>query len=57
MILEPITLTVDSTIGDALKLMKENKIGGIPIVTADHKLAGILTNRDLRFENDKRKKS
>ena len=56
MIIDPITLTVDSTIGDALRLMKENKIGGIPIVTADKKLAGILTNRDLRFETDKRKK-
>jgi IMP dehydrogenase len=56
MILDPLTLTVDSTIGDALKLMKENKIGGIPIVDVEHKLAGILTNRDLRFENDKRKK-
>ena len=56
MILEPITLTVDSTIGDALRLMKENKIGGIPIVDVENKLAGILTNRDLRFETDKRKK-
>ena len=56
MIIDPLTLTVDSTIGDALRLMKENKIGGIPIVTEDNKLAGILTNRDLRFENDKRKK-
>jgi IMP dehydrogenase len=56
MILDPLTLTVDSTIGDALRLMKENKIGGIPIVDVEHKLAGILTNRDLRFENDKRKK-
>lgn len=56
MILDPLTLTIDSTIGDALRLMKDNKIGGIPIVDAEHKLAGILTNRDLRFETDKRKK-
>jgi IMP dehydrogenase len=56
MILDPLTLTIESTIGDALKLMKDNKIGGIPIVDAQNKLAGILTNRDLRFENDKRKK-
>ena len=58
MIIDPITLNIDSTIGDALKLMKENKIGGIPIVDAAKKLVGILTNRDLRFEgNSKRKVS
>ncbi len=56
MIIDPLTLTVEATIGDALKLMKDNKIGGIPIVTAENRLAGILTNRDLRFEHDKRKK-
>ncbi len=56
MIIDPITLFVDSTIGDALRLMKENKIGGIPIVDHTHKLVGILTNRDLRFETDRRKK-
>ena len=56
MIIDPITLLIDATIGDALKLMKENKIGGIPIVDANQKLVGILTNRDLRFENDKRRK-
>ena len=43
-------------IGDALQLMKENKIGGIPIVDNTNKLVGILTNRDLRFETDKRRK-
>src|SRR5512138_4029286 len=47
MIIDPITLTVDATIGDALRLMRENKIGGIPIVDSGGKLAGILTNRDL----------
>jgi IMP dehydrogenase len=56
MIIDPITLSIDATIGDALHLMKENKIGGIPIVDNTHKLVGILTNRDLRFETDKRRK-
>jgi IMP dehydrogenase len=56
LIIDPITLHVEATIGDALKLMKENKIGGIPIVDKEQKLLGILTNRDLRFEDDKRKK-
>jgi IMP dehydrogenase len=56
MIIDPITLTVNSTIGDALRLMRENRIGGIPIVDKDQKLAGILTNRDLRFEEDKDRK-
>jgi IMP dehydrogenase len=56
MIIDPITLLVDATIGDALRLMKDNKIGGIPIVDKDQKLVGILTNRDLRFEEDKRRK-
>jgi IMP dehydrogenase len=50
MIMDPVTLTADATIGDALKLMKANKIGGIPIVNASYQLVGILTNRDLRFE-------
>lgn len=52
LILDPVTLLVDATIGDALRLMKENKIGGIPIVDAQQKLVGILTNRDLRFEDN-----
>src|SRR5437016_4712523 len=42
LILDPITLHVDATIGDALRLMKENKIGGIPVVDAKQKLVGIL---------------
>src|SRR6186997_2474185 len=50
LILDPLTLHPDATIGEALRLMRENKIGGIPIVDANHKLVGILTNRDLRFE-------
>jgi IMP dehydrogenase len=52
LILDPITLMHDATIGDALHLMKENKIGGIPIVDTLGKLVGILTNRDLRFEDN-----
>lgn len=56
MIIDPVTLTADATIGDALRLMKENKIGGIPIVDGNNTLVGILTNRDLRFENNKQRK-
>jgi len=56
LIIDPITLQIDATIADALKLMKDNKIGGIPIVNSANKLVGILTNRDLRFETDKKKK-
>jgi IMP dehydrogenase len=56
MIIDPVTLTTQATIGDALKLMKENKIGGIPIVDNQKKLVGVLTNRDLRFETDKKRK-
>jgi IMP dehydrogenase len=56
MIIDPITLTIDSTIGDALRLMRENKIGGIPVTDGNGTLAGILTNRDLRFEEDAHRK-
>ncbi|MDE3235141.1 MAG: IMP dehydrogenase [Bacteroidota bacterium] len=56
MIIDPITLNVDSTVGDALRLMKDNKIGGIPIVNEAQMLVGILTNRDLRFESENKKK-
>ena len=52
LILDPVTLRVEATIGDALKLMSENNIGGIPIVDKSGKLVGILTNRDLRFEDN-----
>ncbi len=52
MILDPITLSANATVGDAFKLMRENRIGGIPIVDENMKLLGIVTNRDLRFEND-----
>ncbi len=52
MILDPVTLPVESTVGHALALMRQFKIGGIPIVDQDKILVGILTNRDLRFEKD-----
>ncbi len=52
MIFDPITLTSDKTIGDALRLMQQYKISGIPIIDKDNRLIGILTNRDLRFEPD-----
>jgi len=55
LIIDPITLLEDATIGDALKLMRDNKIGGIPVVDKQQKLVGILTNRDLRFETDHKK--
>lgn len=56
MILNPITLTENQTIGDALELMKKFRVSGIPIVDPNGKLVGILTNRDLRFQpNVKRK--
>lgn len=56
MIIDPITLFEDSKVSEALQLMRENKIGGIPIVDNAHKLIGILTNRDLRFEKNKNRK-
>lgn len=52
MIVDPLTLTVNSTVSDARALMKRHKIGGIPIVDQQRKLLGIVTNRDLRFETD-----
>ena len=56
LILDPITLKADATIGEALRIMRENKIGGIPIVDDQYKLVGILTNRDLRFETNYKQK-
>jgi IMP dehydrogenase len=50
MIIDPVTLRIDSTVGDALQLMKRYSIGGIPIIDDKNHLIGILTNRDLRFE-------
>ncbi len=52
MIYDPITIKKDRSVGDALNLMKEYKIGGIPVVDDSHTLIGIVTNRDLRFEQD-----
>lgn len=52
MIYDPVTISKDNTVGDALLLMKENRIGGIPVVTGDKTLIGIVTNRDLRFQKD-----
>ena len=58
MIKDPVTLSPDKTIKDALSLMKKYSVSGIPIVDGAHKLVGILTNRDLRFEpNEKLKVS
>ncbi|HBS87804.1 MAG: IMP dehydrogenase [Bacteroidetes bacterium GWF2_38_335] len=50
MIIDPITISKDQTVGDALNLMSEFKIGGIPVVKKDRTLIGIVTNRDLRFQ-------
>src|SRR5690606_21145488 len=56
LILDPLTLSPEATVGEALRLMKDHKIGGIPIVDAQHKIQGILTNRDLRFEKNVKRK-
>lgn len=50
MIYDPVTISVDATVKDALDLMAEYHIGGIPVVDENKKLVGIVTNRDLRFE-------
>ncbi len=52
MIIDPITLNDGQTLGDAQRLMRENKIGGIPVINHTGQLVGILTNRDLRFQKD-----
>jgi IMP dehydrogenase len=52
MIIDPITLLEDALVKDALTLMRENSIGGIPVVDTNRNLKGILTNRDLRFEKN-----
>ena len=52
MIQDPVTLNVNSLVRDAEKIMREYKIGGIPVVNEDGKLAGIITNRDLRFHKN-----
>ena len=52
MIQDPVTLSVNAVVADALELMKKHKIGGIPVVDGSEKLVGIVTNRDLRFQKD-----
>jgi IMP dehydrogenase len=52
MIQDPVTLHEASTVADAIKIMREFKIGGIPVVDESNKLKGIITNRDLRFQKD-----
>ncbi len=52
MIIDPVTLSITATVGDAKENMREHSIGGIPIVDQDGKLLGIVTNRDLRFERN-----
>ena len=52
MINDPVTIHKDQTVGDALRLMSDNHIGGIPVVDTDNVLVGIVTNRDVRFQTD-----
>ena len=52
MIHDPVTLYKEALVRDALEIMREYKIGGIPVITKDHILVGICTNRDLRFEKN-----
>jgi len=52
MILDPVTLAENALVGDALAMMKEHSIGGIPVINENKVLVGIVTNRDLRFERD-----
>ena len=52
LILDPVTLRINSTVRDAEKIMREFKIGGIPVIDGNGKLVGIITNRDLRFQKN-----
>lgn len=52
MIIDPVTLCEKALVGDAKALMKEHRIGGIPVINSTNKLVGIVTNRDLRFEKN-----
>lgn len=52
LILDPVTLSINSTVQQAENIMREFRIGGIPVVDGDRKLVGIITNRDLRFQKD-----
>ncbi|HCN82228.1 MAG TPA: IMP dehydrogenase [Sphingobacteriaceae bacterium] len=52
MIQDPVTLHVNAVVADAIKIMRDFSIGGIPVIDHDKKLVGIITNRDLRFQKD-----
>lgn len=52
MINDPVTINLNQTVGDALKIMHDNHIGGIPVTDGDGRLVGIVTNRDVRFQED-----
>ena len=52
MISDPVTINQDQTVGDALALMHDNHIGGIPVTDTEGRLVGIVTNRDVRFQED-----
>src|SRR5471030_917140 len=52
MIQDPVTLHEAATVADAIKIMREFRIGGIPVIDKDRKLKGIITNRDLRFQKE-----
>ena len=52
MINDPVTINQDQTVGDALRLMRDNHIGGIPVTDSENHLVGIVTNRDVRFQDD-----
>jgi IMP dehydrogenase len=56
MIFDPITIGLDATVAEAMNLMSEYKIGGIPVINEEGILKGIVTNRDLRFENNPKRK-
>lgn len=55
-IIDPVSILADATLKEALVIMSEYRISGVPVIDHDNKLIGILTNRDLRFENDYSKK-
>ncbi|MGB2439929.1 MAG: IMP dehydrogenase [Candidatus Puniceispirillaceae bacterium] len=56
MVVNPLTITPDKTLGDALEMMEAKRISGVPVVDDTGKLVGILTNRDVRFATDKNQK-
>ncbi len=55
-IIDPVTISPEATVGEAERLMSEYKIGGLPVVDSSQKLLGMITNRDIRFERDMRRK-